>query len=48
MNEDNYDRWLVGGQYVRLLWRKSSSFDICLMTQHFHLTLGRLTLEVDW
>lgn len=41
-------RELIGNQYIRLLWHKAHPPGVSLLTQHFHLTLGQLTLEIDW
>lgn len=39
---------LFGNRYFRLLRHKKQRFDIFLMQQHFHITIGRYTLEIDW
>jgi len=40
---------LWGNQYVRLLrYPQKQGFDICLITQHFHVIIGRYSLEIDW
>ena len=50
---DNQPYWyqaieLSSNKYTRLLYHRFFRSHICLITQHFHLTFGHFTLEMDW
>lgn len=40
---------LWGNRYFRLArYTRRLRFDICLMVQHFHITIGRYEFQIDW